>query len=187
MIAIATKPSLSFDDYLKYNDGTDNRYELFDGELILMNPPTGLHALIIFGISEFLMTEIRRQNLPWIALQMFGVRTAWRRSRLPDLCVTTLARANELREVSAVLDSGALLVVEVVSPDSVKTDYRYKRTEYAAAGVPEYWIIDPISNKVSILQLVEGLYEETVYQGDEVLRSPLLPELAITANQILQV
>lgn len=111
MIAIATKPSLSFEEYLKYNDDTDNRYELFDGELILMNPPTGLHALIIFSISEILMTAIRRQNLPWIALQMFGVRTAWRRSRLPDLCVTTLARANELREVSAVLDSGALLVI----------------------------------------------------------------------------
>jgi len=103
------------------------------------------------------------------------------------LCVTTLARANELREVSAVLDSGALLVIEVVSPDSIKTDYRYKLTEYAATGIPEYWIIDPISNKVSILELVEGLYEETVYQGDEVLRSPLLPELSVTANQILNI
>jgi len=70
---------------------------------------------------------------------------------------------------------------------SVKTDYRYKRTDYAATGVPEYWIIEPILNKVSVLQLVEGLYEETTYQGDEILRSPLLPELAITANQILQV
>lgn len=187
MIAIATKTSLSFEEYLKYNDGSDTHYELFDGELILMNPPTGLHALIIFSISEILMTEIRRQNLPWIALQMFGVRTAWRRSRLPDLCITTLESANELREVSAVLEDGALLVVEVVSPDSVKTDYRYKRTEYAAAGIPEYWIIDPILNKVSILQLVEGLYEETEYHGDEVLRSPLLPELNISTNQILQV
>jgi Uma2 family endonuclease len=187
MIGTIAKTSLSFEEYLQYNDDTDNCYELFDGELILMNPPTGLHALIIFAISEMLMTEIRRQNLPWIALQMFGVRTAWRRSRLPDLCVTTLERANELREVSAVLDSGALLVIEVVSPDSVKTDYRYKRTEYAAAGIPEYWIIDPILNKVSILQLVDGLYEETTYQGDEILRSPLLPELSVTANQILNI
>jgi Uma2 family endonuclease len=187
MIAIATNPILSFEEYLKYNDDTDNRYELFDGEIILMNPPTGLHALIIFGISEIFMTEIRRQNLPWIALQMFGVRTAWRRSRLPDLCVTTMVRAKELLEVSAVLEDGALLVVEVVSPDSIKTDYRFKRTEYAAAGIPEYWIIDPISNKVSILELVEGLYEESEYQGDEVLRSPLFPELSATANQILNI
>jgi Uma2 family endonuclease len=187
MIAIATKPSLSFEEYLKYNDGTDNRYEFFDGELILMNPPTGRHALIIRNLCNLLENEFFRLGLLWVALQMFGVRTAWRRSRLPDLCVTTMERAKELLEVSAVLEDGALLVVEVVSPDSVKTDYRYKRTEYAAAGVPEYWIIDPISNKVSILQLVEGLYEETTYQGNEILRSPLLPELAITANQILQI
>ncbi|NJL92124.1 MAG: Uma2 family endonuclease, partial [Coleofasciculaceae cyanobacterium SM2_1_6] len=38
-----------------------------------------------------------------------------------------------------------------------------------------------------ILQLVEGLYEEKIYQGDEVMRSPLLPELAIDPNKIFQV
>jgi Uma2 family endonuclease len=187
MIAIAAKPSFSFEEYLKYNDGTDNRYEFFDGELILMNPPNGRHALIIRNLCNLLENEFFRLGLLWVALQMFGVRTAWRRSRLPDLCVTTMERAKELLEVSEILEDGALLVVEVVSPDSLKTDYRYKRTEYAAAGVPEYWIIDPISNKVSILQLVEGQYEETTYQGDEVLRSPLLPELSVTVNQILNI
>lgn len=187
MTATTIKNNFSFEEYLTYNDGTDDRYELVDGELILMNPPTGRHSLIIFGLTEIFMTEIRQQNLAWVALQMFGVRTAQRRSRLPDLCVMTLEIAQELREVSAVLDSGALIVVEVVSPDSGKTDYRYKRTEYAAAGIPEYWIVDPLQNKVSILQLVEGLYEEEEYQGEEVVRSFLLPELAITPTQIFQV
>jgi Uma2 family endonuclease len=187
MTAIATRTSLSFEEYLKHNDGTDKHYELFDGELILMNPPTGLHALIIFGISEILMAEIRRQNLAWIALQMFGVRTGSKRSRLPDLCVTTMEIAKELLEVSAILEDGALMVVEVVSPDSIKTDYRYKRTEYAAAGISEYWIIDPSLNKVSILQLVEGLYEETEFQGSSQIKSVLLPELSLTVDQVFQI
>jgi Uma2 family endonuclease len=186
MAAIA-KPSFTFEDYLAYNDGTENRYELVDGELVLMNPPTGYHALIIFNLSEIIMAEIRRLNLPWIALQMFGVRTAPRRSRLPDLCVTTLERAKELLDVSAVLESGALLAVEVVSPDSVKTDYRYKRTEYAAAGIPEYWVVDPIEKKVTVLQFVEGLYEEKEYQGSSPIESELFPELTVTADRIFQI
>ncbi|NJL90641.1 MAG: Uma2 family endonuclease [Coleofasciculaceae cyanobacterium SM2_1_6] len=187
MTAITVKHNLSFEEYLAYDDGTDDRYELFDGELILMTPPIGHHSLILLKLTEVFMTEIRRQNLPWVALQMFGVRTGLRRSRLPDLCVIPLEQVKELLDVAGVLESGALIVVEVVSPSSVTTDYRYKNAEYAAAGIPEYWIIDPRQNKISILQLVEGLYEEKIYQGDEVMRSPLLPELAIDPTQIFQI
>ncbi|NJK74425.1 MAG: Uma2 family endonuclease [Microcoleus sp. SU_5_6] len=186
MKAIA-KPSFTFEEYLTYNDGTDNRYELVDGELVLMNPPTGRHALVIRNISNCLEAEIHRLGIPWVTLQMFGVRTAPRRSRLPDLCVTTLERAKELLDVSAVLELGALLVVEVVSPDSVKTDYRYKRTEYAAAGIPEYWVVDPIAKKVTVLQFVDGLYEEKEYQGSSPIKSELFPELTVTADQIFQI
>jgi len=187
MVATAIKNNFSFEEYLAYDDGTDDRYELFDGELILMTPPIGRHSLILLGLTEIFMAEIRRQSLSWVALQMFGVRTASRRSRLPDLCVAPLDRVKELLDVSGVLESGALLAVEVVSPSSVTTDYRYKKAEYAAAGIPEYWIIDPQQNKVFILQLVEGLYEEQTYQGDEVVRSYLLPELTITPTQIFQI
>ncbi|GAB4539170.1 MAG: hypothetical protein Tsb0014_29390 [Pleurocapsa sp.] len=49
------------------------------------------------------------------------------------------------------------------SPDSIKRDYRYKRSEYAALGVNEYWIVDPIEQRVTILVLDEGLYEETIF------------------------
>lgn len=179
-------PKLTFEEYLNYDDGTDNRYELEDGELILMNPPIGLHALIIRFLSNTLEAEIKRLNLPWATLQLLGVRTAPRRSRLPDLCVIPLEIVREYLNVPAVVESGMLLAIEIVSPDSVKRDYRYKRTEYAVVGVPEYWIIDPEKQKVTVLQLVEGLYEDKEYRGDEILQSQLFSELSLTANQILQ-
>ena len=77
------------------------------------------------------------------------------------------------------------LVVEVVSPNQDKRDYRYKRSEYAARQIPEYWIVDPILNKVTILELVEGLYEELVYTGDLPLDSPQFGKLTLTAQEIL--
>jgi Uma2 family endonuclease len=78
-----------------------------------------------------------------------------------------------------------LLVIEVVSPDEPARDYRHKRSEYAVRGIPEYWIVDPIQQKVAILTLVEGFYDETVFEGDTPLISPTFPSLNLTANQTL--
>jgi Uma2 family endonuclease len=182
-ILIPTK--LTFEDYLTYDDGTDNHYELEDGGLILMNPPIGLHALVIRFLSNTFETEIRRLDHPWAALQMVGVRTAPRRSRLPDLCIVPVEVVREYLDRSAVIESDAVLAVELVSPESIKRDYRFKRAEYAAFGIPEYWIVDPIEQRVTLLTLVEGLYEEVIYRENEGVLSPTFPELRLTVNQIL--
>jgi Uma2 family endonuclease len=78
------------------------------------------------------------------------------------------------------------LVVEVVSPKQENRDYRYKRSEYAARGIAEYWIVDPIQAKVTVLEWVEGLYEEQVYAGDASIVSPLLGSLDLTVDRVLQ-
>lgn len=78
-----------------------------------------------------------------------------------------------------------LLVVEVVSKKQENRDYRHKRTEYAGRQIPEYWIVDPIAQKITILEWVDGLYEEQVYQGEQNLRSPLFPALNLTATMVL--
>lgn len=78
------------------------------------------------------------------------------------------------------------LVVEVVSPKQEERDYRYKRSEYAARGISEYWIVDPMSHKVTILEWVEGLYEEQVCVGEDTIVSVLLGNIGLTANRLLQ-
>lgn len=78
-----------------------------------------------------------------------------------------------------------MLIVEGVSPDSVKRDYRDKRSEYAALEVPEDWIVDPLTEQVGLLHWDEGLYEESALQGNQVLESPTLPNLTLTVEQIL--
>ena len=73
-----------------------------------------------------------------------------------------------------------LLVIEVVSPNQSSRDYRYKRSEYAARGISEYWIIDPIQQSVHILVWVEGYYEAQVYVGDMAIGFPNIP--AVPSN-----
>jgi Uma2 family endonuclease len=79
-----------------------------------------------------------------------------------------------------------LLVVEVVSPSQENRDYRHKRSEYAARGIAEYWIVDPIAHKVTVLEWVEGFYDERVYEGEIAIASSIFTDLHLTAAQVLQ-
>lgn len=177
--------NLTFEEYLAYDDGTDNRYELDNGELVLMNPPTVKHSLILKFLEKKFDSEIERLSLSWVALRDTGIRTGLRSSKLPDLSILTTEQAYRLMNQSAVFENPPLLAVEVVSPDSVNRDYRFKRTQYAAFGIPEYWIVDPLSSKVTVLLLVEGFYEHQEFKGDERLKSQTFQELVLTAKQAL--
>jgi Uma2 family endonuclease len=178
---------LTFDEYLNYDDGTENSYEFVDGRLLLMNPPLGRHSLIIRLISKIFESEIERLKLDWLTLQHIGIRTAFNRARIPDLSVVTREQIQAYIDRSAVLDTPPLIAIEVVSPESVNRDYRFKRSEYATAGILEYWIIDPTQKKVTILQLIEGFYEEKIYTNNEQIVSPTFSELAITIEQLWNV
>lgn len=187
MTTTNVKQKLTFEEYLNYNDGTDNRYEFVDGELLLMNPPIGSHALILFFLHNTLLTKINRLSLPWVILQVVGIRTSFNRARIPDLCVATREQMKQYLDKSAVLESPSLLSIEIVSNSSSVIDYRFKRSEYAAAGIPEYWIIDPGEKKVTVLKLVEGFYEEQIYGDKAQIISPTFPELVLTVEQLWNV
>ncbi|MEQ9369960.1 MAG: Uma2 family endonuclease [Coleofasciculus chthonoplastes F3-SA18-01] len=112
-------------------------------------------------------------------------------TRLPDLMVLSeeLATALEGASRSTIMIDmpPPQLVVEVVSPgrENADRDYRYKRSEYAARGIAEYWIVDPIQQRVTVLEWVEGLYEERVFQGNQRIISPMLPDLDLTSERVI--
>jgi Uma2 family endonuclease len=83
-----------------------------------------------------------------------------------------------------------LLVVEVVSNSetdlqSKVRDYQEKRLEYAARGIPEYWIIDPIAAIVLVLTLEGTQYQEQRLQGKQPIISATFSNLNLTAEQVL--
>lgn len=188
-MTIATQ-KLTLEEYLAFDEGTDTRYELVDGELVEMPPETDRNNLIaLYLLSEFLklvpLHLIRHKDTE---LVVTGNRT---RVRLPDLMILTeelfAAIGGRRATITSDMPSPAL-VVEVVSPGKVNEDrdYRYKRSEYGARGIPEYWIVDPAQAKVTILTLIDGLYEEAVFKGESGIISGVLPALKLTAIEILQ-
>jgi len=185
MISKTSERLYTFEEYLNYDDDTDNRYELVDGKLELMNPPTFRHLLIAKFAEQIFDAEIKRLSLPWLCFREAGIRTGWRKSRLSDLYIVPIDQVRDFLDRSAVAEIPPLLAVEVVSPESVSRDYRYKRSEYAALEIPEYWIVDPLKNQICVLLLEEGLYEETVFTGSQPIASRTFPELSITVEQVL--
>ncbi|KAM3100107.1 Uma2 family endonuclease [Phormidesmis sp. 146-12] len=186
-MTIATKP-ITLEEYLNYDDGTDTRYELVDGTLIAMPPESTLND----RIASFIFAYFLQNGIPYNRLSMkaqIAVGGARATARQPDLMVLSEDAAVALDGAKQCLITHEMpppsLVVEVVSPRQENRDYRYKRTEYAGRHIPEYWIVDPIAQKVTVLQWVEGLYEEQVYQGDQSIQSPLFPSLNLTTAQVL--
>jgi Uma2 family endonuclease len=188
-MVVATQTKLmTLEEYLIYDDGTDTLCELVNGKLIPMPPESYQNQQVSISLLVyFLKLDIpSRLLVNQMAIAVTGGRAT---ARIPDLIVLSADLALELEETNQSIISADMspptLVVEVVSPKQEARDYRYKRSEYAARQIPEYWIVDPISNKVTILELVEGLYEEQVYTGEQQIRSPQFSNLTLTAQQVL--
>lgn len=191
---VITTQKLTFEEYLKYNNGTDTRYELVNGELILMSLGTGLHGAIAKFLERTFDDENIRTGTEWTAQKFaVGIRSPrggrWDTSTIPDVMVLPVEQWESLANREAVIDLSEpppILVVEVVSESTKNTDYRSKRSEYAVLNIPEYWIVDPLDNVVTVCKLVEGFYDAVLFRGEERIESPTFPELNLTASQILQ-
>ncbi|MCA1990552.1 MAG: Uma2 family endonuclease [Coleofasciculus sp. S288] len=186
-MSLAAK-TMTLEDYLNYDDGTDTQYELVNGELIVMPPESELNR----RIATFLFAYFLQQGIPPYRLTMkteIVVSGSRATTRLPDLMVLSEELATALSGASrstVIADMPPpILVVEVVSPNQENRDYRYKRSEYAARGIAEYWIVDPMQQRVTVLEWVDGLYEEQVFQGDERIISPTLPNLELTTERVM--
>ncbi len=185
--AIAVK--MTFEEFLNYEDGTDNLYELENGELITVSSESDINQ----RIAIFLLVYFLNSGIPPYRMRMkaeIAVSSNQVNVRIPDLVIYSEELAKVMtgarRSLVQMDMPPPLLVVEVVSPNQSNRDYRYKRSEYTARGISEYWIVDPIEQKVTVFEWVEGFYEEKAYRGDIAIASPTFPEMNLTVAAVLQ-
>jgi Uma2 family endonuclease len=178
---------LSFDEYLSYDDGTENLYELFNGELIEVPPESGLNV----EIANFLLTlflpfvghrRIRGQGLE---LEVRGEP----KNRYPDLTILQEEHIAQLKQRNTIRLSmiPPALVVEVVSPGDLQRDRDYvaKRMQYQDRSIPEYWIVDPQRSAILVLVLAGDRYSEwQAFQDNDRVESSQFGMLNCLADQI---
>jgi Uma2 family endonuclease len=180
---------LTFAQFLEFSNDTELLYELENGELIVMATESEFNR----RIAMFLVAYFLQLAIPYRRLSLkteIAVHSGQAGVRVPDLVIFSeeleMAMQGAIRSLVLIDMPPPLLVVEIVSPNQENRDYRYKRTEYAARGIIEYWIVDPIAQKLTILQWVEGFYDEYVFSEETAIASPLLGQLDLTAVKIWQ-
>ncbi len=183
------RQKMSYEEFLDYEDDTDYLYELEDGELIQMSSESDVNQ----RITSFLLIYLSRLGFHSYRLRIGAELAVPSRSvnvRIPDLIVLSERLADRMRGAKRsliTLDMPAPdLVVEVVSPNQAKRDYEDKRSEYCNRGIPEYWIVDPVLQKVTVLQLKDSVYVDRVFVEDQPIVSLLLGKLGLTAAQLLK-
>jgi Uma2 family endonuclease len=132
---------MSYEEYLAWVH-EDRLAEWVNGEVIIHMPPKQPHQIIVAFLVQLLGLFCQLFQLGRLLPAPFEMRALPEGpAREPDLLF--VAREHLHRLTEARLSGPADLVVEVVSDDSVARDRADKFYEYQAAGIPEYWIIDP--------------------------------------------
>lgn len=166
------------DEYLALsNDGF--RYELLDGIVYLSPRPSFQHQRTITEIARQLGNYLDRHRIGEAAHSIdfkLNENVVYR----PDVIFLSNEKAARCgNAVTEVPD----LIVEIISPDSRSFDTQTKRGDYEAAGVHEYWLIDPVRKTFCFYVLENGQYREAPSVDDPFL-SIILPGFALDLNSI---
>jgi len=171
----------SVEQYLKLSNQTNHLIEFTDGVIEVLPMPTDSHQAISRWLFLALFAFVQRiGGTVYYAPLRVEVRPG--KYREPDLLL--LLRASDPRRQEAYW-LGADLVVEIVSPDDPKRDTEEKPHDYAEAHIPEYWIVNPLDETITVLTLADDAYaEHGVFRRGEMVTSALLAGFAVLVDSV---
>jgi Uma2 family endonuclease len=183
----------TFEEYLFFSEDLEGRYQLINGELVELPPESEPNNWIARGLLLTLASlgiiSPRLIVIHSLEIQVPLLSRDDPANRFPDLAILREEHlALMQRRLTLTLDMPPpRLVAEVISPGQSNRDRDliYKRAQYAAIAVPEYWLIDPQTQTVTVLELWGNDYREVgVFGGEDRIISPSFPELTLMAQQV---
>jgi Uma2 family endonuclease len=182
-----TKPvteKITYEEFLQKH--TDVHAEWVDGEVILLMTASDRHQDISDWLTAILRHFIEAYDLGWIRSAPFNMYLPHLdRGREPDISFVAKERLHIIQSTN--LSEAADLVIEIVSPESVGRDRGDKFVEYEAAGVREYWLIDPEREQAEFYQLAStGRYRLVTLDDDGLFHSTVLPNFWLRVDWLWQ-
>ena len=160
---------------------TNHLVEFSHGRLEVLPSPTDTHQAIVGFLYTVILASVQETGGA-VRFAPLRLRLWPGKIREPDIMV--LRDTNDPRRQD-IYWTGADLVVEVVSEDDPGRDLVTKRLEYAQAGIPEYWIVDPRNRSIVVLQLEGETYQTYGQFGmDAVLTSATLSGLTVPVSTV---
>lgn len=163
----------------------ENRYELFEGELIVSRAPSLSHQRVLANLVAILRSYLE-QNPIGEVLPTPGVIFDNFNSAIPDVVFITNQQIQNIGSGQHITEAPAL-AIEIVSPgkENARRDREVKRQVYGKFGVEEYWIANPESRALEIYRLNErSLTLVATLTGEDEITSPILPGFKCPAQQI---
>ena len=174
--------NLTYEDYRATPD--DERYELLDGDLIMVPAPNLAHQKVQRRLGQRLSQFIEDHALGEFFFAPCDVVLADTDVVQPDLLFVSRDREHLLRGGDNVRGAPDL-VVEILSPATAERDRGYKQALYERHGVAEYWLVDPVEETVSIHCRRDGALTLTrTFGRGETLHSPLLAGMKVALDDV---
>lgn len=179
---LKSKIKFTYRDYKSLPESETKRYELLEGELVMIPSPSERHQSISRNLEFILYQFIRDNNLGTIYDAPLDV-VVGEDIVQPDIIYVSNERLSIIGEQE--IRGSPDLVIEILSPATAERDRTYKRTLYARHGVKEYWIVDPENKSVEVMTLRKKGFETVqVYKAGELLSSPLLKGLSLNLGEV---
>lgn len=170
------------EQYLLITDSTNRLFEFTDGSIEVLPMPTTRHQAISKFLL-FLLTAFLDPRGGTVFYSPLRLRTRKGKFREPDLIVMLDADDPRIQDSYWL---GADLVLEIVSPDNPKRDTVTKRSDYEEVGIPEYWIVNPLDETITVLRLDGEEYQEHgVFRRGDMASSVLLEGFAVEVSAVL--
>ncbi len=167
--------------YLQLTNYSRRLIEFTDGSLKVLPMPTHRHQAIL-GFLYRVLYPFMQQFGGTVLFAALRMQIREGKFREPDLLL--VLDANDPRVQNAYW-LGADLVMEVVSPDDPERDTKVKRADYAEAGIPEYWIVNPEDESITVLRLEGDKYtEHGIFYRSDTATSALLEGFAVLVKDV---
>jgi len=179
MSAVGSKRKLRYEDYVQFPDD-GMQHEILDGEHFVTPSPNLYHQDILLRLSHELHAALQSTGLAKVVLAPFDVELSEHNLVQPDIIV--VLPDNRIITPNKIKGAPDLLV-EILSPSNRDYDREDKRDRYEAAGVREYWIVDPDEHEVEQLVLGEnGKYAPR--EHDAVVKLSILDDISVDFRKV---
>ncbi len=169
------------EQYLALTNQTNQLIEFTDGTIEVLPMPTSSHQVILAFLYD-LFRAVVHPNGGKVLFAALRLRIRAGKYREPDILLLLDAADPRYQDAYWL---GADLVVEVVSPDRPERDTEEKVLDYAEAGIPEYWIVNPLDATITVLVLDGQAYcRHGLFRRGERATSRLLPSFSVSVDEV---
>ena len=175
----------TYADYARWHDG--NRYELIDGAMYVMEPGASeyhqdVNVELLRQFANFFLDKPGKVFHPPFDVCLNAGGDNDSTVVQPDIVIVC-----DLSKLDGKRCNGAPdMVIEIVSPSSVRMDVLIKMNNYMKAGIREYWIVDPEDHLVRVCLLKDGKYDFTDYVDEDMIRVSVLNGCEIDMKRVFK-